>query len=104
MTVGALRPPFWPAIPVETAAPSVNPLSGAWHVAHDTLPSLDSRGSKYRSRPSSALAADQGLSSGHWTGGSPRGGCGGWSGLVSAERADSNPTSGNNTIADQSRL
>jgi len=46
MTVGALRPPFWPPIPVETAAPSVNPYFALWQEAQATVPSDDSRLSK----------------------------------------------------------
>src|SRR5947209_877467 len=79
MTVGALRPPFWPPMPVETAAPSVNPLSGRWQVAHATVASEERRLSKKSSQPRSRRAAEYGLSSGQKIGGKPRGGLGGLS-------------------------
>ncbi len=46
MTVGALRLPFCPLMPVETAAPSVNANFGLWQLAHETLASDDRRLSK----------------------------------------------------------
>ena len=46
MTVGALRLPVWPLIPVETGPPSDQPLAGLWQVAQLTVPSTEIRGSK----------------------------------------------------------
>ena len=46
MIVGALRPPFCPLIPVETAAPSVKANLGSWQLAHATVPSAERRLSK----------------------------------------------------------
>ena len=43
---GRLRPPVWPAIPIETGMPSVHPLAGLWQVAQLTVPSSETRGSK----------------------------------------------------------
>src|SRR5712692_10132011 len=73
MVVGALRPPVCPRIPVETAALSVKPCSGAWHDAQATVLSAERRLSKYSSLPSSTLSAEYGLSAGHGTGRRPSG-------------------------------
>src|SRR5262249_29047201 len=73
ITVGALRPPFCPRIPVETGDPSVKPCSGAWHEAQLTVSSAERRLSKYKYRPSPTFAAEYGLLLGHWIGGSPSG-------------------------------
>src|SRR5574337_1159849 len=64
MVTGALRPPTCPLIPVEVGRPSENPLSGAWQVAQATVPSADSRGSKYSALPRLIVSAVNGLSGG----------------------------------------
>src|SRR5947209_4413635 len=73
ITVGALRPPRWPPIPRELAAPSPNAFAGSWQLAHETEWSDESRLSKKRSLPSSAFSAVYGLSSGQKIGGRPSG-------------------------------
>src|SRR5262245_6843403 len=73
MTVGALRPPSCPRMPLANGCPSVNACSGLWQLAQDTVPSTDSRLSKYSSQPSSAFSGVYGLSLGHWMGKRPSG-------------------------------
>ena len=46
ITVGALRPPFWPRTPVANCSPLDHPLAGSWQAAQLTVLSIDSRGSK----------------------------------------------------------
>ena len=46
MTVGALRPPFCLPMPTETGRLSVNANRGSWQLAHETVPSEESRLSK----------------------------------------------------------
>src|SRR5689334_12468158 len=77
MTVGALRPPFWDLIPVETGALSVYPILGSWQDAQLSVSSADSLRSKYNNLPRSAFAFVYGLSFGQLTGGRPSGGFGG---------------------------
>src|SRR5262245_22810547 len=60
-------------MPVDTAAPSVNANFGWWQVAQATLPSADSRLSKYSSLPKSDFAREYRLSAGHWIGNKPSG-------------------------------
>src|SRR5438067_10224750 len=72
-TVGALRPPSWPRMPLENGCPSVNASFGSWQVAHETVLSADSRLSKYRSQPSSAFSGVYGLSLGQKISTSPSG-------------------------------
>ena len=64
MILGALRPPTCAWVPMLVARPSVNPMTGLWHVAQLTVPSEDSRASKKSWRPSSTFAGVIGLSSG----------------------------------------
>src|SRR5438874_10853033 len=76
MTDVALRLPLLPAMPVETGRAAVKACAGLWQVAQETLASEETRGSKNRSQPSSALAGVYGLSSGQTIGTSPSGTCG----------------------------
>ena len=64
MDAGALRPPFWPRIPVETCLPSVKPNFARWQLAHAMVLSCDSRLSKNSNRPNSIFSFVKGLSAG----------------------------------------
>src|SRR5689334_14924205 len=89
ITVGALRPPFCDLMPVENAAPSVKACSGAWQEAHETVSSAESRLSKYKTRPNSALSAEYLLLEGQESGGKPRGALGAAAlGASAAEQID----------------
>jgi hypothetical protein len=46
ITVGALRPPCWDLIPVETGALSVKAIVGSWQDAQLTVASAERRRSK----------------------------------------------------------
>src|SRR5436305_10201129 len=76
-------------MPVENAAPSVKACSGAWHDAHDTDSSAESRLSKYRSRPSSAFAAEYLLLDGQESGGKPSGALGASAAIPISKKAGS---------------
>ncbi|MGE0592705.1 MAG: hypothetical protein AB7Q15_09215 [Vicinamibacterales bacterium] len=51
-------------MPSEVGRWSVNPRVTSWQVAHDTLPSAESRTSKYSFRPSATRSAVRTLSAG----------------------------------------
>src|SRR5581483_2923413 len=73
MTVGALRPPSWPRMPLENRWPSVKAYFGSWQEAQETVLSAETRLSKYSSQPSSAFWGEYGLSFGQKIGTSPSG-------------------------------
>src|SRR4051812_48244518 len=63
-TVGAERPPVFPATPTDTARLSVPLAITLWHELQETVPSLESLGSKKRFRPRWTFSAVVGLSAG----------------------------------------
>src|SRR5262249_61594606 len=54
-TVGALRWPTRPWMPIDTGLPSVKARSGSWQVAQATVPSLERRGSEKNVLPHAKL-------------------------------------------------
>jgi hypothetical protein len=63
--LGVRRGSRTPVTPTPRSSPSPQSKLGLWHEAQDTLPELESRGSKKRCLPSSAFAALNGFAFGN---------------------------------------